>query len=237
MEKVMVKAMMVDKHYLVLCSSAFMPEYFDNSGVQAIFSCLKAQLESIGTIPTKDVVVHSVREDVKDSVIEVFEDSEAINFDLTDSQLLLTETNSYLKEQAVKKAIIDSVNIIDSGGEKEDIRKKVEDALCKDLTIDLGLRYFQDLGSRLRRIFTASDIRIPSFFPQLDEFIAGGFPPFTLSVMVARIHGFKSNSLANFAARQVLHGYNPVILTLEMAQDAYAQRFDSIFSQLDINRM
>jgi hypothetical protein len=43
--------------------------------------------------------------------------------------------------------------------------------------------------------------------------------------------------MANFAARQVLNGYNVVIMTLEMAQDAFAQRFDGIFSLLDINRM
>jgi len=237
LEKLMVKAMMVDKQYLTLISSAFMPEYFDNSAVSSIFSCLKEQLESVGTIPSKDIVINTVNQDVKDDVIEVFTESESIDFDLTDQQYLLSETNEYLKEQAIKKAIIESVNIIDNRGEKEAIRKSIEDALCKDLTVDLGLRYFQDLGARLRRIFTASDVRVPVFFPQFDEYLGGGFPPFTLSVLVARIHGFKSNSMANFAARQVLQGYTPVIMTLEMAQDAYAQRFDSIYSQLDINRM
>lgn len=46
-----------------------------------------------------------------------------------------------------------------------------------------------------------------------------------------------SNTMANFAARQVMHGHNVVLLTLEMSEDAFAQRFDGIYSCLDINRM
>jgi len=46
-----------------------------------------------------------------------------------------------------------------------------------------------------------------------------------------------SNTMANFAARQVLNGHNAVVLTLEMSQDAFAQRFDAIYSKLDINRI
>ncbi|HRR49668.1 MAG TPA: DnaB-like helicase C-terminal domain-containing protein [Bacteroidales bacterium] len=46
-----------------------------------------------------------------------------------------------------------------------------------------------------------------------------------------------SNTLANIGARQVLHGHNVFLCTLEMSEDAFAQRFDSIFSKLDINKM
>jgi KaiC. len=142
-----------------------------------------------------------------------------------------------LKEQAVKNAIIESVDIVENVERRPEIREKIETALTKDIRIDLGLDYFGDLGDRLRRIFTASDIRIPTYYPQFDEYINGGFPSFTLSVLTARIHGFKSNTMANFAARQVLHGHNVVVMTLEMAQDAFAQRFDSIYTGLDINRI
>ena len=101
--------------------------------------------------------------------------------------------------------MVESLPIIDNKSDLELIRAKVEEALCKDLKVDLGLDYFQDLSSRLSRIFNATDIRIPTYYPTFDEFINGGFPPYTLSVICAKIHGFKSNTMANFAARQVLH--------------------------------
>lgn len=46
-----------------------------------------------------------------------------------------------------------------------------------------------------------------------------------------------SNTMANFAARQVLRGKRVALLTLEMSEEMFAQRFDSIYSLLDINRM
>jgi len=43
--------------------------------------------------------------------------------------------------------------------------------------------------------------------------------------------------LANMAARQVLNGWNVVLASLEMSEDAFAQRFDAIFSMYDINKL
>jgi replicative DNA helicase len=238
LEKLIVKAMMMDKHYLVLISSVFEPEYFDDPAVAEIFTYAKSHLEENSAIPSKDIVINSTNENLREDIVEIFRDAEATDFDVARNyDYLLTQTNEYLKEQAIKRAIIEAVDIIDKQGEKELIRSKIEDALCKDLKVDLGLHYFRELRDRLRRIFTATDTRVPTFFPQMDEYINGGFPPYTLSVIVARIHGGKTNTICNMAARQVLHGITPVIMTLEMSQDPYAQRFDSIYSLLDINRM
>jgi hypothetical protein len=46
-----------------------------------------------------------------------------------------------------------------------------------------------------------------------------------------------SATLANIISRQVLNGYNAVLMSLEMAEQAFASRFDAIFSKLDINKM
>jgi len=238
LEKLIIKGMLVDKQFLVVISSVYEPEYFDNPSSSSIFEFMSNYVEEYKSIPEESSIINSVSENNKQDVRDFLSDINSIDFNISSNyQYLFTQANEYLKEQAMKKAIIESVDIIDKKSNMEQIRKKIEDALTKDLKVDLGLKYFEDLGERLRRIFTASVIKVPTYFPMLDEFISGGFPPFTLSVLVARIHGFKSNLLANFAARQVLHGKNVILMTLEMAQDAFAQRFDSIYSLIDINRM
>lgn len=239
LEKLIVKSMLVDKNYLALISSSFEPEYFDDSTVSHIFKICRDHIKEFNSLPEKDFVINSIEGSIRaDDIRETIEEAEAIEYDVSRNyEHLVKESNSYLKEQALKNAILESANIVEDPEKRLEIKDKIETAIIKDLKMDLGLDYFGDLGSRLRRIFTASDERIPSFFPMFDEYINGGFTPFTLSVLTARIHGFKSNTMANFAARQVLNGYNVVIMTLEMAQDAFAQRFDSIFSQLDINRI
>ena len=238
LEKLIIKGMLIDKRYLAIVSSVFEPEYFDNSSASSIFEYTAGYLEEYNSIPEEQAIINTMKENDRQEIKDFFSDVRAVDFDITKSyDYLFTETNKYLKEQAIKKAIISSVDIIDQKSDPEAIREKIEAALSKDLKVDLGLKYFEDLGERLRRVFTTSTIRVPTYFPVFDEFIAGGFPPFTLSVLVARIHGFKSNTLANIAARQVMHGKNVVLMTLEMAQDAFAQRFDSILSLMDINRM
>jgi len=239
LEKLIIKGLMTDKNFLVLVTATFEPNYFDDTSVSHIFKFCRDYVAEYSEIPQRDAVINSLPDDFEQTDIqEIFDEIDTIDYDIARNyNHLIDQTNNYLKEQAVKNAIIESVDIVENVERRPEIRQKIEDALTKDIKIDLGLDYFGDLGDRLRRIFTASDIRIPTYYPQFDEYLNGGFPPFTLSVLTARIHGFKSNTMANFAARQVLHGHNVVVMTLEMSQDAFAQRFDSIYTGLDINRM
>jgi len=239
LEKVIIKGIMTDKNFLVLVSNVFEPDYFNDSSISQIFKVCKEYITEYNTVPQKDVIINSVSDDFeKEDIKEIIDDCENIDYDIARNyKHLLNETNEYLKEQSIKDAIIKSANIAENRERRPEIRELFEDALAKDIKVSLGLDYFNDLSSRLRRIFTSSDIRIPTYFSEFDEYINGGFTPFTLSVLTARIHGFKSNTMANFAARQVLHGHNVVLMTLEMSEDAFAQRFDSIYSGLDINRI
>jgi hypothetical protein len=200
-----------------------------------VFSFVRDHLNQYKKIPPKEIVLNSL---VDPELTELFEETDLIDFDVNKNfDYLVRVSNDYLKERAIRKAMMDSLPIIESDGDLQEIRANIESALCKDVTQGLGLDYFNQLGPRLRRIFNATDIRVPTYFPAFDELINGGFPPLTLSVICAKIHGFKSNTMANFAARQALHGHNVVILTLEMSQDMFAQRFDAIYALMDMNRM
>ena len=75
-----------------------------------------------------------------------------------------------------------SIDIVESRGDVDKVRSLVEEALCKDLKVDLGLDYFESLYERLSRIFGATDTKIPSLFPYIDDLISGGFPAYTLSI-------------------------------------------------------
>lgn len=190
LEKIIVKGMLEDKQFLVLISQVYEKEYFDNGTIGEVFEVLKDHLENYNKIPPKDVIINSVND--KKDVKSLFEELDCIDYDTAKNyDHLLKESNIYLKEQAVKIAIMESANIIDEKGDKFLIRSKVEDALCKDLLIDLGLRYLGDMGTRLKKMFNTTDIRVPTYFPTLDEMINGGFPPLTLSIFASRIHGFK----------------------------------------------
>ncbi len=235
-EKIILKGMLNDKDFLILTSSVFEPEYFDDPSISHAFKFCKEYADQYRMIPERDSIINS--SDSPDDIRDIIMQADQTDFNIADSyEFLLSQSNDYLKEKALKRAIIDSVDDVEDPERRNSIQKRIENALIKDIKVDLGLKYFEDMGVRLRRIFTTSENRIPTYFPVFDEMINGGFPPLTFNVLTAKIHGGKSNTMANFAARQVLHGHNAVILTLEMAQDAFAQRFDGIYTGLDINRM
>lgn len=235
-EKIILKGMLSDKDFLILTSSVFEPEYFDDPNAGHIFKFCREYAEEYNSIPSRDAIINST--DTPDEIREMLTESDQVDFDVAQSyEFLLNQSNEYLKEKALKQAIINSIDDVDVADRRNLVQKRIEQALIKDIKIDLGLKYFEEIGVRLRRIFTASDTRVPTYFPVFDEYINGGFPPLTFSVFTAKIHGGKSNTMANFASRQVINGKNVVILTLEMSQDAFAQRFDGIYSKLDVNRI
>jgi replicative DNA helicase len=86
-------------------------------------------------------------------------------------------------------------------------------------------------------MFSAENQRIPTYYPQLDEFMNGGLPPYTLSVICAAMHSGKSNLMVNMATRQMMHGHSVMYLSLEMAEDELAKRVDAQLTKLDINRI
>jgi len=237
LEKIIVKGMTSNKDFLVLVSSVFEAKYFDDPHIRHTFDFCKNYFGEYNELPSRDSIINSSEEEVE-GLRNLIEEVETLEFDVAEGyQFLLEQSNDYLKEKALKSAILESVDEVEDPERRNRIRDRIEDALVKDLKINLGLHYFRHLQDRLRRIFTASENRVPTFFPIFDEFINNGFPPFTLSILTAKIHGGKSNTMANFAARQAINGLNPVVISLEMGEDAFAQRFDGIYSLMDINRM
>jgi len=235
LERLIIKGALEDKPFLVTISSVFEKSYFEDETVGRAFVLLKDHVEKYDNIMPRAAIISEI---ATPEVENLFKEIDAVDFSVTQNyDYLFDETNKYLKEKAIKRAILDSVELIERGDSYSNISSKIEDALIKDLRIDLGTNYFDSLNERLRRIISNSTIRVPTYFPQFDEYISGGFPPYTLSVFAARIHGFKSATMANFASRQVLHGHNVLLMTMEMSEDAFAQRFDAIYSKLDINKI
>lgn len=240
-EKIITRALIEDKRYVATVATALDEKFFESKEAGLVYRNIQRHFNEYKQIPTKEIIINSVNDgDDQKDVKQYLDDALTFDFDLAKHyDFLLNETDNWLKESALKFAIMDSVDIIDSG-KKEDfgrIQELVKTALTKTIKMDLGLDYFTTIGERLKRMFNATEIKVPSYLPQFDEYISGGFIPFTLSVGLGRIHGNKSGFMLNVMARQALHGHNPVMFTLEMSEDAMAQRMDAIYSGLNINRM
>jgi replicative DNA helicase len=237
-EKIIIKGCLIDKNYVSTLSSTFEKEFFDDNSALRIYEYINNYYVEYKEIPSKDLIIGELDKNGSNEIRNFLTEVESFDYDwIKNYDHAFNITNEYLKGQSIKKAILNAVDIINKKGNIIEIRKHVEDALCKDLKIDLGTNYFGSIVDRIERMTSDDTIRVPTGYPTLDEYISGGFPPNSLSVIISKIHGGKSAFLANIAARQVLLGKNVVLVSLEMSEDAFSQRFDSIYSLLDINRM
>jgi hypothetical protein len=232
------KGLMEDKNYAITVTSVFDESYFDDPAMSEIFKYTKEHIMEHNNIPERDIIINSIPKDVRDEAKVLFQECDSTDFSVSRNyDWLIDKTDQYLKDKAIKKAILDGIDIIDSGKNIHEIRDIVESALCKTLKLDIGLNYFEDLAARLKRILNSTDIRVKTYYHTFDELFSGGFPPYTLNMFIAKVHGHKSNIMTNIISRQVLHGVDVALASLEMSTDMYAQRFDANFTNLDINRI
>jgi len=239
-EKLIFKGLLADAHYNALVCSAISNEYFENENSSILFETLKEYFQKYKQIPEMDIILNIIPEKNKESVSEYINEVKAIDIDVSKNyNFIVEETEKWLKASALKSAILDSADILNSGNVERygNINSLVKEALTKSLNFDIGTNYFEDMGKRLQRMFDSTTVRINSGYHSLDELTSGGFPKKSLTLFFGRTHGNKSSLMINLAARQVLAGKTIVIFTLEMSEDMVSQRLDSIFSGYDINRI
>ena len=224
-ESYIIKGICVDKRFLSILLNTFPSKFFENDDYKKIYECVVEYYKKYYILPDKEII-----KEITNIDLDLCDFDTNKNFDF-----LVDETNYYLKEKSIKDSIMKSIDIMDKNEDSNQIRELITDALSKDLKIDLGLDYWNTCGERLKNILLRNEVRIPSYFPQLDEYINNGFPPYTLSIILSKIHGCKTNIMINMMQRMSLHNKNSIIFSLEMGEEALAQRLDAINSLTDIN--
>ena len=102
-EKIILKGMLSDKDFIVLVSSVFEPEYFDDPNISHVFKFCRTYADEYNGIPSKDAIISS--SDSPDEIRDIIEQSEQTDFNVAESyEFLLSQSNDYLKEKAIKFA-------------------------------------------------------------------------------------------------------------------------------------
>lgn len=145
----------------------------------------------------------------------------------------------FIRTQEVKKAVLDSIDLIEQGDAWEEISERVYKA-CQagSMSQNMGQFYFQDLKNRiLRRQNEKIGFKIPTGIPDLDHYLYGGIKNKQLGMVAGATGRGKSIFLQYLARTAVLLGRKVVYYTLEMPEDDVAMRFDSMYSQLEIGEI
>lgn len=163
-----------------------------------------------------------LKEQYQDAVLDIME------VDLTDAEYIKDSIVSFGKNQAMKHAILDSVDDLEKGDYSK-IEERVQTALRvgEDVS-DLGVDFFAQAEERMEKYAKGIDgvERIPTGMAGIDKVMKGGCGRGELGVIIAPPNRGKSIALTNIGFGAISAGYNVVHFTLEMPEPQVAKRYD-----------
>ena len=180
---------------------------------------LKVEVKKI----PNEILQISVREQLKLAYQAFDEDNDSI--------YIQSEFSSFCKNQQLKSALLNSVDLLHSG-EYDSIRNIIDNALKSGQNRDIGHEYDKDIETRFR---DNARNAIPFPWEPFNKITQGGYGEGDLVLVFGNPKGGKSWSVVAMAAHAVKLGYNVVYYSLELGENYVGKRFDACFSQISVD--
>lgn len=226
-----ITSLLNDRAFLQQVSDIIEPNYFESQANSWVVEKIMSYYEKYKTAPTAEVFkseLIAVEDKVLKSTIADALKESAKHKDSSDSEYVKSTTLEFCKNQKMKVAIIESVDLLKSG--KYDlIKKKVDNALKAGTDKDIGHEYLLDIAARYEE---GARSCVSTGWNVVDDITNGGLAAGELGVIIAPAGGGKSWGLVSIAAQAVKAGKRVVYYTLELNQFYVARRFDAFFTKI-----
>lgn len=243
-EKIIIKQLLnpenTDSTYFIF--NNFKDSWFEKLEHAELFKVLKAYYAKYQGFPSKNVIdkiILAARYDnIRNDIIRVVSDIYAIKEDDYDKKYLQDMIVRFTKERAIYFTVLDNITNIQNHGDLGTCFSKFEEIAKYDLNNDLGIEYFSNIDKHIDKL-TQPDMKIPTGLKGLDRVLYGGLPvdDTCLFLFMAQPGLGKSMFMTNIAANWILMNKKVLIITLEMSEHMYSMRLDSIFSDININKL
>ena len=165
-----------------------------------------------------DILKVSIIENLK----EVMRYTEAPDLDFIQDKCL-----DFFKNQTLKNAILQSVDILEAKGDYEQIKRLVDDAMNAGTERNIGHEYTEHVEDRYSETARTT---ISTGWDVIDELTQGGLGGGELGVIVAPAGVGKTWVLAAIGANAMKKGKHIVHYSLELNEAYVGLRYDSIFT-------
>jgi hypothetical protein len=148
------------------------------------------------------------------------------NIEATDLEFVQSETLDFCKNQTLKNAILESVEMLENK-DYDGIKSTIDNAMKAGTTRDLGHDYIPSLEMRLE---DSARITVKTPWDVINDITDGGLGPGELGVVVAPAGIGKSWTLQALGSEVIKQGKTVVHYSLELNENYVGLRYDSIFS-------
>ena len=173
-------------------------------------------------VKTQEVENDVLKVAIVESLKEIFRHMESPDLDFVQDKAL-----DFFKNQTLKSAIIQSVDIMESNGDYELIKKLVDDALNAGTERNIGHEYIEHVEDRYSETARST---VSTGWEVIDELTQGGLGGGELGVIVAPAGVGKTWVLAAIGGNAMKTGKHIVHYSLELNEAYVGLRYDSIFT-------
>ena len=227
-----IAAMFTDRIFLQQIADIIQPDYFESDSNSWLLEVILDHFRQYKAPPTKDVLKVKITEidnDIlKASIMEQLKDVFRY-MESDDLSFVKDEILKFCKNQEIKRAIMDSVNLLKMGNYDE-IKSKMDSAMKAGADTNIGLDYIKDVAARYDE---AARHTITTGWDVVDDLMDGGLAPGELGVVMAPAGIGKSWMLINIGANALKAGKTVIHYTLELNQNYVGQRYDSVLTGIN----
>ena len=224
-----IASLMSDVKFLQTISDILQPSMFDSDSNNWLVKSIRDYYYEYKKQPTLEVIKFKVDEMDNDvlqaGVVEKLRDVWK-HIEATDLEFVQSETLEFCKNQTLKKAILDSVDMLENRN-YDGIKSVIDDAMKAGTTRDLGHDYVPSLDLRLEE---SARITVKTPWDVINDITDGGLGAGELGVVVAPAGIGKSWTLQALGASVIREKKTVVHYTLELNETYVGLRYDSIFS-------
>ena len=217
-------------------------EYFPERSHRIIFNVIKDYFTTYNALPSKTALIidcESKSSLGQAEVDKINEDIDSLTNQKENIDYLTTLTEKYCKDRAIFNALMQSVQIVD-GKDKQYTPEAIPSILSEALAVcfdsSIGHDFSDDFMNRYD-YYHRKENRTPTGISIFDKITRGGIPRKTLNVIMAPPHGGKSLMMVNFAIGAMQAGRNVLYITMEMAEEEIAKRFDVNLMGIDFDML
>ena len=230
-----ISSLLTHKEFLQTINDVLSDEYFSNPAHKWVINEILNYYEKYHTTISMDVLkveMKKIENDVlKVSVKEQLR--EAYKADIDDLTYVQEEFSTFCKNQQLKKALLNSVDLL-KAGDYDSIKYLIEAAMKAGADKNIGHEYKRDTESRYREDHR---VIVPTPWPEINELVQGGLGNGDLGLIFGNPGGGKSWTLVALGGYAVQMGYNVIHYTLELSEAYTGRRYDAFFTRTPVDQL
>lgn len=229
-------ALFKDKQFAARLYDSYEPSYFESDSIKWLLKKYFNYFIEYKDTPTleyfKSEMVKVTDETFKGELVNNLRDAWQ-NLNATDLEYTKKSVQEFCQNQAVKQAILKSVDLLQAG-KMDEIKTLIDAAMRKGRENKTGLNYKEEVD---RRYTEMERNPISTGWPAVDDLFQGGIAAGNLGVIIAPSGIGKTWILAHLGATAIAAGKTVLHYTLELDDDYVARRYDAILTGIGMENL